>query len=75
MMSFILVEDFMKASFQSIFQQNQTFIQNVFRIKQTDGLSSVIINIRSIRLIRVQKKTEHFVFKEKEYDNPQGRKL
>ncbi len=26
MMSFILVEDFMKASFQSIFQQNQTFV-------------------------------------------------
>ena len=25
-MSFILVEDFMKASFQSIFQQNQTFV-------------------------------------------------
>ena len=25
-MSFILVEDFMKAGFQSIFQQNQTFV-------------------------------------------------
>ena len=54
MMSFILVEDFMKASFQSIFQQNQTFIQNVLRIKQTDGLSSVIKKIRLIRTIRVQ---------------------
>ena len=53
-MSFILVEDFMKASFQSIFQQNQTFIQNVLRIKQTDGLSSVIKKIRLIRTIRVQ---------------------
>ena len=25
-MSFILVKDFMKASFQSIFQQNETFV-------------------------------------------------
>ena len=50
MISIILIEDFMKVNFQSIFQQNKTFVPN----KADHGLSSVI-TIRSIRVIRVQK--------------------
>ena len=71
MMSFILLDELLKTSFQD----SSNKIKPLFENKAVFCKTVIWKTIRSIRTIRVQKKTEHFVFKKNVYDSLQGWKL